>query len=404
METNRRAFKGRILLLVPYYRPGFKSGGPIASVEAILAQLGHEFGWAIVTADRDEGEPSRYAGIPPDGRVTQGDVEIRYLSPGLGRLIRLTRLVRDRRYDLLYLNDMFHACWGVWPLVLYRLGLVKGRPVLVAPRNQLSPGALGLKPLKKRLFLWVARRLRLWSGVLWHATRRQERNEILETAGADARIWIAPEFPNANVLRAKAGPPRRAGGPLGVVFFSRISPMKNLDFALSVLEGVSFPVRFDIAGPVDDEAYWARVQSLISRLPSHIGVQYLGAVEPAQVHSLLGGYDTLLLPTRGENFGHVILEALATGCLPIISDRTPWRDLAERGCGWVMPLGEVDGFRLALSRLNAMPPDEREVMRSAARAYARAYVEDPRVRAANLTMLREALGSWASGEEAAQNA
>ena len=396
MERSNSQLKGRkrrIVLIVPYYRPGFRSGGPTASVEAMMAQIGHEFVWEIVTADRDEGEHSRYAGIPPDGRSTQGGVEIRYLPPGFERLVGLTRLLRRGDYDLLYLNDLFQPCWGLWPLVLHRSGRLRGRPVLVAPRNQLSAAALGLKPRKKRLFLHVARWLGLWDGVLWHATRLQERDEIVQMTNTNATVWVAPEFPNANVLGVKRGPVRPAGGPLRVVFFSRISPMKNLEVALSVLEGMPFPVHFDIAGPVDDAAYWARVQRMIRDLPGRISVRYLGAVEPAQVHSLLGAYDALLLPTRGENFGHVILEALAAGCPPIISDRTPWKDLDEKKCGWVVALEDVDGFRTAIEQLNAMPEERLNEVRAAARRYAQAYAVNPKIRVANLEMFRGAMAT-----------
>ena len=44
-------------------------------------------------------------------------------------------------------------------------------------------------------------------------------------------------------------------------------------------------------------------------------------------------YDVFLFPTKGENYGHVIFEALAGGCIPIISDQTPWNDIEQAGCG-----------------------------------------------------------------------
>ena len=49
-------------------------------------------------------------------------------------------------------------------------------------------------------------------------------------------------------------------------------------------------------------------------------------------------YDVFLFPTKGENYGHVIFEALAGGCIPIISDQTPWNDIEQAGCGKVISL------------------------------------------------------------------
>jgi glycosyltransferase involved in cell wall biosynthesis len=40
-------------------------------------------------------------------------------------------------------------------------------------------------------------------------------------------------------------------------------------------------------------------------------------------------YDFFVLPTIGENFGYVFLEALAAGCPLITSDRTPWTTLRK---------------------------------------------------------------------------
>ena len=46
----------------------------------------------------------------------------------------------------------------------------------------------------------------------------------------------------------------------------------------------------------------------------------------------------MILPTLGENFGHVIVEAWTAGCPVLVSDRTPWRQLASHGVGWDVAL------------------------------------------------------------------
>jgi glycosyltransferase involved in cell wall biosynthesis len=124
-----------------------------------------------------------------------------------------------------------------------------------------------------------------------------------------------------------AGPSVAAGfryrpeGPLLVCFLSRISPMKNLDFALRVLAQVRMPVRFAIYGPIEDAAYWARCEELIAKLPSNIEIAREGAVEPAQVVPTLAQHDLFLFPTRGEIFGHVIPRGASCG--PAAADQRP---------------------------------------------------------------------------------
>ena len=59
--------------------------------------------------------------------------------------------------------------------------------------------------------------------------------------------------------------------------------------------------------------------------PKNITVNYKGVVKPDRINLILSRYDLFILPTRGESYGHVILESL-TSCTPVlISDRTPWK-------------------------------------------------------------------------------
>ena len=82
---------------------------------------------------------------------------------------------------------------------------------------------------------------------------------------------------------------------------------------------------------------------------------------------------------------------------PSISAPRLWKDLAAKGCGWVVALEDANGFRQALTDLNALAPEDRERMRTAARAYAMAYVENPEIKALNLKMFREVLNQNARG-------
>ena len=49
-----------------------------------------------------------------------------------------------------------------------------------------------------------------------------------------------------------------------------------------------------------------------------------------------------------ENYGHVIFEALSGGCIPVISDRTPWTEEKLNHNGKVCSLEQIEQFKDAL--------------------------------------------------------
>jgi glycosyltransferase involved in cell wall biosynthesis len=107
----------------------------------------------------------------------------------------------------------------------------------------------------------------------------------------------------------------------------------------------------------------------MSSLPDGIRVTYRGTVGWSEVLGVLAQHDVLFLPTRGENFGHVIVEALAAGCPPLISDQSPW-DVASRRAGWNIGLDEPERFAETLTRLLETEDREFRGFRKRAREYA----------------------------------
>ena len=80
-------------------------------------------------------------------------------------------------------------------------------------------------------------------------------------------------------------------------------------------------------------------------------VNYCGMLSHDEIHKTFCRYDAFLFPTLSENYGHVIAEALVTGCIPIISDQTPWTDMNEAGAGWALPLEDETAFKKAIQEV-----------------------------------------------------
>src|SRR5690606_20694183 len=103
----------------------------------------------------------------------------------------------------------------------------------------------------------------------------------------------------------------------------------------------------------------------------------------AQVAALFSKYDLFFLPTRGENYGHVIAEALSMGTPVLISDQTPWRELQADDLGWDVPLASVAEFACTIQALAMRSPAERHVTRPVIQRHAIKRLLSPAVLEAN---------------------
>ena len=344
----------KILTVVSYYLPGEKSGGPVRSIANMVECLGGKNRFLILTKDRDIGDKSPYLSIEPSSWQDVNKALVWYMRPKETRLIGLWRLITQTEYDLIYLNSLF-SVFTIRILVLRALGLFDKKPMIIAPRGELSPGALEIKNIKKRIYLLLSKMAGFYRGVVWHASTDHEAGDIRRVFPVASErfpmsaqpIRIAPDpflAPGPSSKEMNNPPLRKEPGEMRIVFISRISRKKNLDYALRLLSNLQGNIHFDIYGPCEDERYWDECRSLINALPSSIQVEYRGIAQANDVRSLFSRYHLFLFPTRGENFGHVIPEALSSGCLVLLSDQTPGVALRKKEIGWDIALDDPSGF------------------------------------------------------------
>lgn len=381
-----------ILVLVAYYLPGYRSGGPVRTISNMVARLSSRFEFKIVTADRDSFDPHPYPNVAVDDWNRVGDASVFYASARGRSFDALRRLISTTPYDLLYLNSFFNRNFTLYPLLARRMGMLTARPTVIAPRGEFSKGALGLKAFKKKGFISVARAMGLYRDITWHASTELEATDIRSALGAEAqRIVVAQNIPTFDPV-AEARPFTRADGEIKVCFLSRVTPKKNLEFALDVLRRLSVKVRFDIYGVIDDEQYWSRCKALIAQMPSTVAVNYCGVIEHERVGQTLAEYDLFLLPTLGENYGHAIFESLAAGTPVLISDATPWRSLESHGVGWDFSLANIDGFVQSMEHLARADGQSRAQQRMRAQEFARRIAHNDSAAESNVKLFMDAIG------------
>jgi glycosyltransferase involved in cell wall biosynthesis len=369
-------------VLVERYLPGFKAGGPLRSVSNLVEQLGDEFEFYVVTRDRDAGDDQPYPAIRAGQWNQAGKAQVYYAAPEEWSPLRFLALAREVRPALVYVNSFFaRSSWAA--AVLRRVGLVR-TPLVLAPRGELSDGALSIRPLRKRAYIRLGNSLRLWRGVLWQATSREEVSEIRSLMGEDTAVRLAPNV--VAVRRAARGGEKRPGAAR-LVFISRLSPKKNLPFLLERLRKVAGSVRLEIYGDCREPGHLAHCRGIARELPGNVEVSFEGPVSHERVQAVLAGADFFVLPTLGENFGHAVFEALAAGCPVVISDATPWRSLEERGVGWDLPLSVTGVWEERLQRCVEMGAERHRQMAERAERYAAEWVAAGNIVEANRALL-----------------
>lgn len=334
--------KKNIVILIDWFLPGNKAGGPVKSVYSMLTLLKPYFNFSVITTNCDLGSSNPYSNIEPDVWTSFNEIPVYYFSKQNLNDDKLAEVINQRNPDIIYLNSFWSKTFSILPLRLNKVGKIKGKIVL-APRGMLGQGALSIKPLKKKLALRFFKWTGLHNSVVFHATTSEEQAEI-RNYSKSATIKIAANLNTTELLKNRTI--TKESGELKLFFLSRISRVKNLHFALEVLANLKTNalITYDIYGSMEDAQYWKECELIIKTLAPNIKVSYKGELSFEQVQPVINTYHFLFLPTLNENFGHSIAETLKSACPVIISRNTPWTKVNENHCGYAIDLASKNDF------------------------------------------------------------
>jgi glycosyltransferase involved in cell wall biosynthesis len=379
----------KILATVDWYLPGYKAGGPIRAVSNLIEALGtDDCEFYVITRDRDLKDSQPYQGVPLDSWTKVGHGNVFYMRSH--SLAKLRRRINEVRPDVIYMNSFFSRL-TIKILLLRRVGMIPPCAIVVAPRGEFAPSALALQKTKKKLFIALASTFGLYRKILWHASAEREKQEI-ESVWNAASIHIASDFPQYQPAdNPQAHRPQKKSGDARFVFISRLSPMKNLDFAIDLVCRLQGNISFDIYGPAEDARYFEQCRRAMAHAPDGVTIRYMGPLEHEDAQSKFLAYHFFLFPTRGESFGHVIVEALAAGCPAIISDQTPWVDLERQEVGWNLALSDLARWQQVLQSCVDMDGASYSDMSQRATQFLKDWVQSPKIRKQNVELFRHSM-------------
>ncbi len=353
-----------IFISIPWFTPAYKAGGPIQSIANMVFHLQEKYRFYIFTADTDF-DGTELIDIERDIWTDyNSNTKVFYATDG-DRSNELCRQIESLKPDILYIVGMYN-----WQFNLVPLFFAAHENKILSVRGMLHPGALGQKSFKKKVFLKLFKMLGKHKAISFHATDENEKQFIENAFGPQVKIKTAANYPR----KMQAVVKEKSAGVLKILTIALISPMKNHWLILKALSKMKQPVQYGIFGPVKDYEYWQQCLALIKELPEHIKIVIEKEVPPSTIPELLQQYDVAVYPSESENYGHSIIEALASGLPLITSKHVPWKELETNKAGFNVELNE-DAILSAMQFFETMSNEEYKEWGSRAVGYATEAVD-----------------------------
>jgi len=329
----------------------------------------------------------------PSSGGKDGYYDLRFSQDGaripLLRGLRLSRglsaALKDAAPDASVIHN--HGLWLAPNLAAGTVAKGALRPLVIAPRGMLSPGALRFSQWKKKLLWHLGQERIIREASCLHATSELEYNE-LRALGLGNPIAIIPNGVDIPQIGQKRETDQRT-----VLFVGRIHPKKGLDRLLRAWAKVEqeFPSwRLRIIGPTEADHHRA-----LERIIVELKIGRASLEGPVYGGAKLAAYqeaDLFVLPSISENFGLTAAEALAAGVPVIATKGTPWSGLLQNRCGWWVDLG-VESLAAALATGMSAPPEVLQEMGMRGRSWMAQEFSWARV-GAEMAMLY----SWLAGK------
>jgi glycosyltransferase involved in cell wall biosynthesis len=233
----------------------------------------------------------------------------------------------------IYASDIVHLTSIFYPpsFLLAFVAIICRKKIVWSPRGELHQKALTYSNYKKKFILRVIKWISNFN-INFHATSKEEVNNIEKLTGSKKNIFMIPNLlqlpPKLDVKKENT-----------LLYLGRLHPIKAIDrliIALSLSrQFLNSKYILKIAG-IGSPEYVASLKECVLKNGLNNKIFFLGLVDGEEKETLLASSKWLILPSFSENFGNVVIEALAHGTPVIASTGTPWEILHEKSAGyWV---------------------------------------------------------------------
>ena len=313
---------------IPVYAPAWQFGGPVLSVSRLceaLAQAGHHV--KVITTNA--GLPhlrAKELGYPVD----RNGVSVTYFPVDQQKGTIRSRVLEESLSESLQESDILHisTIWQPLGIPIQKEASQQRIPVIQTLRGALGPYSRAQGWWKKIPYYYLRERRWLQQAAALHVTTVQEQEELAKLRlKAPCHLLANPiDLDNFGIHAAKGQQWRRKHKinketPLFLIC-GRQHHKKGLDLLPAVFRELkNLDWKLILVGHDDDGSG----QRFINRLKHHnlkSRLIQLPSQPNRELVSIYNAADLLLLPSRHENFGNVVIEAMACGCAVAISDKT----------------------------------------------------------------------------------
>lgn len=242
-------------------------------------------------------------------------------------------------YKKLFTKDVYelyhtHAFFQYPSYIAVKYARKYNRPYIITPRGSLYPQALEISKFKKKLFLKFFLLEDLNQAAVIQATSKEEMLHI-RNMGVKTPIAIIQNPIDIAISDSTIAP---SPTKLRIGFIGRIHPIKNIENLLYVWDKLKLDsIEAELVVIGDSHSSCADYKEFLRKEQDRLGIKnivWAGFLEGEEKEKMLSTFSYLVLPSKSENFGMVVPEALIKGIPVIASKGTPWEELNTHNCGW----------------------------------------------------------------------